>query len=170
MSTLTGENIKRWAARRKTALVLEIIQGKTSIAEASRAYDLSPSEVEAWVEDGKTGMENALRANPQDVREQYEREFKELREAYGETMLELRARKSSSPAGRGREVIETIRQGLKDDGFDVLFSKQCRPPGPPRQPTARGKRFSAVVQRANPPRSSRGLTVLRIRVRGPGRW
>lgn len=38
-------------------------------------------------------MENALKANPQDVREQYERQLKELQEAYGEAMLELRARK-----------------------------------------------------------------------------
>jgi hypothetical protein len=30
------EEIKRWTARRKSALVLEIIQGKTTIAEASR--------------------------------------------------------------------------------------------------------------------------------------
>lgn len=38
-------------------------------------------------------MENALRANPQDVKEQYERQIKGLQEAYGEAMLELRARK-----------------------------------------------------------------------------
>ena len=38
-------------------------------------------------------MENALRANPQDVREQDERQLKDLQEAYGEAMLELRARK-----------------------------------------------------------------------------
>ncbi len=36
------DEIKRWTARRKSALVLEIIQGKTTIAEASRAYDLPP--------------------------------------------------------------------------------------------------------------------------------
>ena len=87
------EDIKRWTAKRKSALVLDIIQGKTTVAEASRAYDLSPSEVEAWVEDGKRGMENALRANPLDVKEQYERQIKDLQEAYGEAMLELRARK-----------------------------------------------------------------------------
>jgi transposase-like protein len=87
------EEIKRWTAKRKTALVLEIIQGKTSVAEASRAYDIQPSEIEAWVDDGKRGMENALKASPQDVREQYERQLKELQEAYGEAMLELRARK-----------------------------------------------------------------------------
>ncbi len=93
MSTVMDEEIKRWTARRKGALVLEIIQGKTTVAEASRAYDLSPSEIETWVEDGKKGLENALRSNPLDVKEHYERQLKELQEAYGEAMLELRARK-----------------------------------------------------------------------------
>ena len=97
MSTLMEEEIKRWTAKRKTALVLEIIQGKTSVSEASRTYDLPPSEIEGWVEDGRKGMENALKANPQDVREQYERQLKELQEAYGEAMLELRARKNWRP-------------------------------------------------------------------------
>lgn len=87
------DEIKRWTAKRKSALVLEIIQGKTTVAEASRAYDLSPSEVEGWVDEGKRGMENALRAKPEDVREQYERQLQELQQAYGEAMLELRARK-----------------------------------------------------------------------------
>jgi len=59
------------------------------VSEASRAYDLSPSEVEKWVDDAKRGMENALRANPLDVKEQYERQIKGLQEAYGEAMLEL---------------------------------------------------------------------------------
>lgn len=93
MSTLMEEEIKRWTAKRKTALILEIIQGKTSVSEASRTYDLPQPEIEGWVEDGRKGMENALKANPQDVREQYERQLKELQEAYGEAMLELRARK-----------------------------------------------------------------------------
>lgn len=33
------EEIKRWTARRKSALVLEIIQGKMTVAEASRQFD-----------------------------------------------------------------------------------------------------------------------------------
>jgi hypothetical protein len=36
-----------------------------------------PSDLESWVEGGKKGMENALRANPKDVREQYERQLKQ---------------------------------------------------------------------------------------------
>mgnify|MGYP003346228606 CR=1 FL=1 len=93
MSTVMYEDIKRWTSRRKSALVMEIFQGKTTVAEASRAYDLTPSEIESWMEDARSGMENALRTKPLDLREQYEKEIRKLQEAYGEAMLELRARK-----------------------------------------------------------------------------
>ena len=93
MSITMDEEIKRWTAKRKNALVMDIIQGKTSVSEAARAFDLAPSEIEEWVNDAKQGMENALRAKPLDIREQYEKQPKELQEAYGEAMLELRARK-----------------------------------------------------------------------------
>ena len=93
MSTLMEEDIKRWTAKRKAALVMEIIQGKTTVAEASRSFDLQPSEVEEWVDEAKRGMENALRTKPLEIKEQYERQIKDLQEAYGEAMLELRARK-----------------------------------------------------------------------------
>jgi transposase-like protein len=93
MSSVMEEEIKRWTARRKAALVLEIIQGNTTVAEASRSFDLPPSEIEEWVDEGKRAMENALRSKPLEIREEYERQLKELQEAYGEAMLELRARK-----------------------------------------------------------------------------
>jgi transposase-like protein len=93
MSNMEDEDIKRWTAKRKSALVLDIIQGKATVAEASRQFDLPPAEIEDWVNQAKAGMENALRAKPEDVREQYEREIKKLQEAYGGAMLELRARK-----------------------------------------------------------------------------
>ena len=93
MSMTMEDSIKRWTAKRKTALVIEIIQGKTTVSEASRSFDLSPSEIESWVDDTKRGMENSLRANPLDIHAQYEKQLRELQEAYGEAMLELRARK-----------------------------------------------------------------------------
>jgi pimeloyl-ACP methyl ester carboxylesterase len=93
MSKKMEDDIKRWTAKRKAALVMEIMQGKSTVAEASRSFDLAPSEIEVWVDDAKRGMENALRAKPLEVKEQYERQIKDLQEAYGEAMLELRARK-----------------------------------------------------------------------------
>ena len=46
MSKTMDDGIKRWTAKRKAALVVEIIQGKTTLAEASRPFDLSRSEIE----------------------------------------------------------------------------------------------------------------------------
>ena len=50
MSTAMEDEIKRWTAKRKSALVMEILQGKTTVAEASRSYDLPPSEIETCPE------------------------------------------------------------------------------------------------------------------------
>lgn len=93
MSVVMEDEIKRWTAKRKSALVLEIIQGKKTVTEASRQFDLPPSVLENWVDQAKAGMENPLRAKPEHVREQYERKLKDPQEAYDEAMLELRARK-----------------------------------------------------------------------------
>ena len=57
MSVTMDDSIKRWRAKRKTALVIEIIQGKTTVAEASRSFDLSPSGIGGWVDDAKRGMD-----------------------------------------------------------------------------------------------------------------
>ena len=43
--------------------------------------------------DAEAGMENALKANPKDIAEQYEKQLRDLKEAYGEAMLELKFRK-----------------------------------------------------------------------------
>jgi hypothetical protein len=39
------DDIKRWTAKRKTALILDIIQGKTTVAEASRALVIDPGKM-----------------------------------------------------------------------------------------------------------------------------
>nr|WP_224014081.1 transposase [Paraburkholderia tropica] len=69
MSTKVSEDTRRSTARRQSALVPGITQGNTAVAEARRAYDLWPSEVESRVEDGRPGMENTMCANAQDVKE-----------------------------------------------------------------------------------------------------
>jgi transposase-like protein len=147
MSMTMDDSIKRWTAKRKTALVIEIIQGKTTVAEASRSFDLSPSEIEGWIEDAKRGMENSLRANPLDIREQYEKQLKDLQEAYGEAMLELRARiefqalmvrprAAIGPRPRpkgGRELIRTLHEGLLAEGISVPLAKLYAWFGVPRR-------------------------------------
>lgn len=82
--------VKRWTAKRKAELIKDIIKGKTTSKEAARAYDLTPSQIERWVDDALGDMENALKANPKDVTEQYEKKIDDLHAAYGEAMLQIK--------------------------------------------------------------------------------
>ncbi len=56
MGVVVEKDLKRWMAERKVAMVTEILQGKTSVSEASRAHDLSPSEIEEWWMKAVTGL------------------------------------------------------------------------------------------------------------------
>jgi len=91
MSVTMDDSIKRWTAKRKTALVVEIIQGKTTVAEASRAYDLSPSEIEGWVDDAKRGMENDLVRMNVEILRQLDQRLLALDRGHRHFCLECRA-------------------------------------------------------------------------------
>ncbi len=89
------EEIKRWTVRRYSVLVLEIIEGKASVAAARRQLDLTRTEIESGVEDSRSSMETPLRAKSEDASEQYGRLLKGLQEAHSETTLEFAPQKKS---------------------------------------------------------------------------
>ena len=68
------------------------------------------------VNDAKQGMENALRAKPLDIREQ----LKELQEAYGEAMLELRARIKLPPCSARTTDSRRCLTGITRRGYRGL--------------------------------------------------
>ena len=80
--------LKRWTAKRKASLVMDILKGKTTVAEASREFDLTPSDIQEWIDEAQRGMENALRAKPKDIQQQYEDRIKNLHAKVGELVLE----------------------------------------------------------------------------------
>lgn len=79
--------VKRWTAKRKAAVVMDIFKGKTTVAEVARQHDLTVSEVESWIEEAQRNMET------KDIREQYESELRETKEALGEAHLQIYALK-----------------------------------------------------------------------------
>ena len=85
--------IKRWTAKRKAKIVVDILKGKTTVAEVARQFDLKPGEVQAWVEEGISNMENGFRARPRDIRAQYEIKLAEAYAALGEAQLQIKALK-----------------------------------------------------------------------------
>jgi hypothetical protein len=112
--------------RRRLALVRNIIQGKTTVIDSSRQFDLLPFEIESWIDRAKSGMENVLKAKPEDIREQYESQFKALQEACGESMLELRARKNGTPCWVRRtghdpsDIAELARRRFQGSDGEAL--------------------------------------------------
>jgi transposase-like protein len=83
-----SQEIKRFTAKRKAEIVMDIFQGKTTVTEVSRKYDLTPATIEEWMEEARRGMENQLRARPRDVAAQYEEKIKEMKAVIGELTLE----------------------------------------------------------------------------------
>ena len=60
MASESPEPIERWTAKRRVALVVRVLKGETSVAEAARQHDLTVAELEDWREKFLLGAENAL--------------------------------------------------------------------------------------------------------------
>jgi len=80
---------KRWTAKRRSALVLEILRGDLSVVEAARKHGLTVVAIEAWRERFLSGAEHALRSRPLDEEAQQEQEVKRLKQTVGELVMEL---------------------------------------------------------------------------------
>ena len=66
---MTDDNpIKRWTAKRKASVVMDIFKGKTTAAEVASQYDLTVSEIEGWLDEAQCSMASGFRARPKDVR------------------------------------------------------------------------------------------------------
>ena len=42
------DDVKRWTAKRRSALVVSILRGETSVQEAARKHGLTVAEIEGW--------------------------------------------------------------------------------------------------------------------------
>ncbi len=67
-----NEDVQRWTAKRKAAVVLDIIKGKTPPVEVARQHGLTVAEVERWRDDFITQGSEALRSHPRDHAAQFE--------------------------------------------------------------------------------------------------
>ncbi len=89
MANGPDDHLKRWTAKRRAGLVMEILRGDTSVAEAARKHGLTVAELEDWRERFLAGAENALRSRPADEDAQKDREIKRLKQKVGELVMDL---------------------------------------------------------------------------------
>ena len=82
------DTVERWTAKRRVALVVSILKGETSVAEAARKHALTVAEVEDWRDRFLLGAENALRSRPKDEEALRDEEIKKLKQKVGELVLD----------------------------------------------------------------------------------
>ena len=88
MAAESAEPIERWTAKRRVTLVVSLLKGETSVAEAARLYGLTVAELEDWREKFLLGAENALRSRPRDEEALKDEQIKKLKQKIGELVLD----------------------------------------------------------------------------------
>ena len=83
MADESTEPIERW-----TALILSILKGATSIAEAARQHALTVAEIEDWRDRFLTGAENTLRSRPKDDEALKDEQIKTLKQKIRDLVLD----------------------------------------------------------------------------------
>ena len=95
---------KRWTAKRRAALVLSILRGETSVAQAARQHALTVAEIEQWKERFLTAAENGLRSRPLDDEALKDTEIKRLKQKVGELVMDIDILKEAA------KIHPTLRQ------------------------------------------------------------
>lgn len=104
MGEQPDDSVQRWTAKRRAALVLSLLKGETSVAEAARKHGLTVAEVEDWRDRFLLGAENALRSRPKDEEALKEEQIKKLKQKIGDLVLDndiLREALKPYPLARG---------------------------------------------------------------------
>ncbi len=83
------EDIQRWTAKRRAALVMSILRGETTVVEAARKHDLTVVDIEHWKDAFLLGAENALRSRPKDEEALQQEQIKKLERKVGQLVMEL---------------------------------------------------------------------------------
>ncbi len=86
MASEAADPIERWTAKRRVTLVVSILKGETSVAEAARTHGLTVAE--DWREKFLQGAENALRSRPKDEEAFKDEQIKRLKQKIGDLVLD----------------------------------------------------------------------------------
>lgn len=83
------DEVQRWTAKRRAALVLSILRGETSVQEAARKHDLTVAEVEEWKDRFLLAAENALHSRPKDEDALKDEQIKKLERKVGQLVMDM---------------------------------------------------------------------------------
>lgn len=104
MAEQLPEKVERWTSKRRSALIVSILRGETSIQEAARKHGLTVAEVEDWKDKFLAAGENALRSRPREEDALKDEQIRKLKQKIGELVLDLDILKEATkgrPFGEG---------------------------------------------------------------------
>jgi len=87
--TASLDEIQRWTARRRAALVLCILKGELTAEDVARRHALTVSEVEDWKVRFLAAAHNALRSRPRDEDALRDEQIRRLKQKVGELVIEV---------------------------------------------------------------------------------
>lgn len=105
------DSVEPWTAKRRAALIVSVLKGETSVAEAARKHALTVAEVEEWRDRFLVGAENALRSRPKDEDILRDEQIEKLRQKVGELVLDNDILKEALKGGPFDAVIVLLRRG-----------------------------------------------------------
>jgi putative transposase len=140
--------MRKWSAKEKAKIVLEVLSGQRTVAEACRAHEVAESVLYRWQ---REFLDNAHAAFSHSCAEQ-EARVRELERLAGQLALELEVLKKprTLPAKERRELVMALKETYP-------LRLLCRALGVPR---------STLYYRPKGPPPDEA--VLRGRLRGPG--
>ena len=97
----TPDEIQRWTARRRIALVLSVLKGEMTVEEVARRHGLAVAEVEDWKTRLLNAAHNALRSRPRDEDALKEDQIRRLKQKVGELILDVDALREALHNARG---------------------------------------------------------------------
>jgi len=124
-----SDEVKRWTARRKAAVVLDIIKGETTAAETARSHDLTVAEVESWMgelpQSGHGGPQSQAQGRGSAASHREEgASGQDQRTDHGEGDLEGRPRAPGKTSAR-RGLMNKVQNTLLVSGHSIPLTKLC---------------------------------------------
>jgi transposase-like protein len=98
------DDIQRWTARRRMALVLSVLKGELSEEDGARRHGLTVSEIADWKDRVLQAAHNALRSRPRDADAIKDEQIRRLRQKVGELVVDVDLLKEAIQSARSQGV------------------------------------------------------------------
>jgi hypothetical protein len=100
--TSVPEDIQRWTARRRMALVLSVLKGELSEEDGAKRHGLTVSEIADWKDRVLQAAHNALRSRPRDADAIKDEQIRRLRQKVGELVVDVDLLKEAIQSARSQ--------------------------------------------------------------------